>query len=308
MGKGTIYIAIMTLLAILLVLAGFLMLHPEKSPYSGNTTIIKIPYHNATNAVHPFLLFHDIAETPGYQHNNTDPWMSWQKTVLNSANASLATDFSSTWDGDYVSTRAEDARDLALAYQITGNTTYADKARQSLLNMGLGEAPDAQKNMSRLLGYCLAYDWVQPYLSTSDDMAIRDSLATLADTDYQGLNWNNTKRSLIKTVDYHMQWYPIIGIAGVTLSDYTNPNHLPLSSGPYDWQQAGTTDLFINDSLHDYKKSLDLLQMLARMYPNDPSVKARIEAVQAQMKNSSGQPSFPAPPCMRKMARPSSWS
>jgi len=175
------------------------------------------------NAEHPFLLFHDINETPGYQHSDEDPWKTWEQRILRSANSSLDTDFSSRWEGDYVSVRAGKASDLALAYQITGNASYAGKAREALMNMGLGDSPDAQKNMSQLLGYCLAYDWVQPYLTRDDDEAIRDGLAILADKAYRGLNYDNTRRSLIKTVDYHMQWYPILGIAGVTLSDYTNP-------------------------------------------------------------------------------------
>lgn len=254
MGKFIFYIAIMTVAAIILALLGFTLIHPDKAVES--PPVVKVPFHNAAYATHPFLLFHSITETPGYQHGDTDPWKTWERSVLDSANASLATDFSTRWAGDYVSVRAESTSDLALAYQITGNTTYADKAREALLNMGLGDAPDAQKNMTQLLGYCLAYDWVQPYLSAGDDMAIRDGLATIADRSYLGLNWNNTRRSLIRTVDYHMQWYPIMGIAGITLNDYTNPNNLSLSSGPYDWQRVGTTDLFVNDSLHDYKKSM----------------------------------------------------
>lgn len=242
---------------IVLAVAGFMLMHPDiVAGVDNNTATAKVPFHNDTNTEHPFLLFHDIKETPGYQHGDSDPWKTWEQSVLNSANASLSTDFSSRWSGDYVSVRAGEASDLALAYQITGNASYAGKAREALLNMGLGDAPDAQKNMSQLLGYCLAYDWAQPYLSQGDDAAIRDGLALLADKAYLGLNYNNTRRSLIKTVDYHLQWYPIVGIAGVTLSDYTNPNNISLTSGPYEWQQAGTTDLFVNDSLHNYKKSL----------------------------------------------------
>lgn len=213
MGKGTVYIGVMAAAVVVLALFGFVLMHPETVVnLDNNTAAVKVPFHNDTNAAHPFLLFHDIKETPGYQQSDSDPWKTWENTVLNSANSSLATDFSSRWDGDYVSARAMQASDLALAYQITGNKSYADGAREALLNMNLGDAPDAQKNMSQLLGYCLAYDWVQPYLSAGDDAAIRDGLAMLADKAYLGLNYNNTRRSLIKTVDYHLQWYPIVGI------------------------------------------------------------------------------------------------
>lgn len=256
MEKGTVYLVITSAAVVLLALLGFAIIHPDISAVIENMAAPRVPFHNDTNTAHPFLLFHNIYETPGYQHTNVNPWKTWEQSVLDSADSSLATDFSTRWDGDYVSVRAGKASDLALAYQITGNTSYADKAREALLNMGIGSAPDPQKNMTQLLGYCLAYDWVQPYLSTGDDTAIRDELAMLADKAYLGLNYNNTRRSLIKAVDYHLQWYPIVGIAGVTLNDYANPNNLTLSSGPYEWQQAGTNDLFVNDTLHDYDQSL----------------------------------------------------
>ena len=48
----------------------------------------------------------------------------------------------------------------------------------------------------------------------------------------------------------------MVGIAAAALSDYTNPNHLALSSTPDDWLKAGTDYLFVDDKLHSYNRSL----------------------------------------------------
>ena len=56
--------------------------------------------------------------------------------------------------------------------------------------------------------------------------------------------------------DYHGQAYPDMGIAGAVLYDYTNPNHLLLSSTPSDWHKVGTDYLFVDDKLHSYGRSL----------------------------------------------------
>ncbi len=243
-------------LAIALLIAGGLFLYRQAdgggAPLTGsnNSTI------GFLNKSHPYLVFHDIEETPGYQNRGAAPWSGWESSVLRSADAALAYDYSKRWDNDYVSVRAGNARDLALAYHITKNERYAEKARQALLNMDEGKAPDPQKRMFQLLGYCLAYDWMQPYLSPADDLTARDKLATLADAAYNSLNGDNARRDYIATVDFHMQWYPIMGIAGVTLGDYKNPNGLPLRSMPEDWLRAGTDDLFVSDALHDYGKPL----------------------------------------------------
>lgn len=253
-------IVILAVFVLLMVFLGLLVYNslygiPGVAPTNNNNSAAS-PVPAVDHTSHPYLLFHNINETPGYQHVNSGPWPAWEKSILSSADSAKSTDFSARWSGDYVSVRAVDARDLALAYQITGDTSYAEKAKDALLNLDLGAAPDAQKNVTELLGYCLAYDWVQPYLSKSDDMTIRDKLATLADTSYKALNWDNTRRDYIETVDYQMQSYPVMGIVGVTLGDYTNPNHLPLSSMPADWQRVGTDYLFVSDALHDYNKSL----------------------------------------------------
>ncbi|RLC60975.1 MAG: hypothetical protein DRI01_09270, partial [Chloroflexi bacterium] len=199
---------------------------------------------------HPCLIFNNITETPGYQHRTESPWSNWESSIISSADRALLKDFTDpNWRAG---SQAEYARDLALAYQITGDTTYADKAKEALLNMDIGDFPYDVSYAWAVLGYSLCYDWVQPYLDPASDEAIRDKLATLADEAYYDLNDGGTNLHYVSFVDYHGQAYPAMGVVGCVLSDYTNPNGLPLSSTPSDWVKVGTDFLFINDELHDY--------------------------------------------------------
>ncbi|BAI60911.1 conserved hypothetical protein [Methanocella paludicola SANAE] len=222
-----------------------------------------------TTTTHPFLLFHDIANTPGYKYRSSQPWSGWEEGILDSANIALTKDFTdptwaTSWEADnWVSARGQYAMNLGLAYQITKDKKYADKAKQALLDLDVGEVPEEPNSMipeefkaMSLLGYSLAYDWVQPALDIDSDKAIRDKLAVLADDVYGDLNWDGTKRSYITFCDFQGQAYPTLGIAGVVLHDYVNPHKLALRSMPSDWVKAATTYYFVNDGLHDYGQSL----------------------------------------------------
>jgi hypothetical protein len=204
---------------------------------------------------HPSLLFDDIAETPGYQLHAQDPWMTWEQSLVAGADAQLGRDFSQPWaDYNRVFYRAGFARNLALAYQITKDPTYGDKAAEALLHMDVGEA-DGKTDWALALGsYCLAYDWVQPHLDVATDATVRDALAALADSVYKDLNDNGTNLDYVTFSDYHGQAYPMVGVAGVTLADYTNT--AALSSTPADWVLVGTDYLFVNDALHSHQRSL----------------------------------------------------
>ena len=48
----------------------------------------------------------------------------------------------------------------------------------------------------------------------------------------------------------------LLGVAGAALYDYTNPNHLFLSSTPTEWHKVGKEYLFENDSIHSLGTSL----------------------------------------------------
>ena len=143
-----------------------------------------------------------------------------------------------------------------LAYQVTKNPKYAAKAKEALLHLETGTTYSNIDRALALGSYSLAYDFVQPTLDPANDTIIRDKFATLADLTYKDLNENGKNRGYVTFADYHGQAYPMVGIAGAALADYTNPNHLSLSSTPEDWHKVGTEYLFVNDKLHYYDRSL----------------------------------------------------
>jgi hypothetical protein len=210
----------------------------------------------ASAMTHPCLLFENISETPGYQYNTTSPWSSWEASIISSADNALDKDFSDpNWPThNNIRYRASYARDLALAYQITKNTAYAEKAKEALLNLDVGDVrtgPLSGKldRYTATRHYSLAYDWTQHYLESASDETVRDKLALLADDVYYDLNDGGTNMDHIAFADHHSQAYPIMGIAGCVLYDYENAS---LNSTPSDWIKVGTEYLFENDSLHSY--------------------------------------------------------
>jgi PKD repeat protein len=206
---------------------------------------------------HPYLLFHDISEVPGYQFRALDPWKSYENSIVSSANSVVSLNFSGNLGAhDRAIYRGPYARDLGLAYQVTKNPQYAAKTKEALLSLETGITYSKIDRALALGSYSLAYDFVQPTLDNANDTIIRDKLATLADLTYKDLNGNGMDKTSISFADYHGQAYPMVGIAGAALSDYTNPNHLPLSSTPADWHKAGTDYLFVDDKLHSYGRSL----------------------------------------------------
>jgi len=85
---------------------------------------------------HPYMLFHDISEIPGYHYRTIEPWKGWESSIMASANTSLSRNFSENLGYyDSVDFRGSNARDLGMAYQITKKSQYAMKARAALLNM-----------------------------------------------------------------------------------------------------------------------------------------------------------------------------
>ena len=222
------------------------------------TLSLLIPCVNAgvPTTGHPYLLFHDITEVPGYQYHTLSPWNGWEASIITSANYAATLDFYSNLGGIRILYRGGYARDLGLAYQITKKPIYAEKAREALLNLDVGDAPYYMDRSTALCDYSLAYDWIQPTLDTRNDTIIRDKLAQLADRVYNDLNSNGTTRNFIDFGGYHGMAYPQMGVAGAALYDYSNPNHLPLTSTPADWQKVGKEYLFENDKLHKFDRSL----------------------------------------------------
>jgi hypothetical protein len=220
------------------------------------------------------MLFNNIADTPGYQHRSQSPWIGWEREIISIADEALARNFAdSSWGSgqtDWVSMRGYYAENLALAYHITKNTKYSTKAKEALMNIGVGVVP-ATPNMMNPKGiksislghYSLAYDMMQPTLDAATDKAVRDKLARWADSIYKDLN--NDGSTYISFVDQHGQSYCAMGMAGVALYDYTNPNGIALSTMPDEWRRVGTDYLFVNDKLHNRNPGRALIE-----YETDP--------------------------------------
>jgi len=207
--------------------------------------------------VHPYMLFTNITQTPGYQNQASNPWKTWQSEVLGASNLYLTYNFSGNLGAyDRILYRGQFAEYLGLSYQITKNPAYAQKAKEALLNISTGSIVENADYAYALEGYSLAYDWVQPTLDPTTDGTIRDKLATLADRCYGITNVNGTQMSYVDFPDLHGHLYPALGMASAALADYTNPNNLPLKSGPSDWYHVGTDYLFVNDLLHSGNKSM----------------------------------------------------
>jgi len=212
---------------------------------------------SAGSVAHPSLLFDSIQDTPGYRYNTVNPWKSYQNEILRSADSAMGYTYSGSLGAhDRIMYRGSYARDLGLAYQITGSPRYAKKAQEALLNLDKGTITYKVDKSDAVASYSLAYDFIQPTLDPGTDSLIRDKLATLADSVYRDLNDNGTSRNYVSFADYHGQAYPSLGIAGAALADYTNPNNLPLSSTPEDWHKVGTDYLFVDDKLHSSGRSL----------------------------------------------------
>jgi len=179
---------------------------------------------------YPHILFDDITKTPGYQHESESPWMGWKRTIKLKA------------DRNYMAY-------MGLMYQIENNNSWAEKTKNKLLDFTISGYDVSRA--SQLMEASLAYDWVQDYLNTTDDIQIRNKLAYLTDQVYHDLQ--SHKGGGVDTVDYHLLAYPSVATAGVLLSDYENNE---IDSTPEDWISVGTSDLFISDSLHSGDKAM----------------------------------------------------
>lgn len=172
------------------------------------------------------ILFPDVKTTPGYLNRAREPWASWEREISIDA---------SSPDYPHIA---------ALYYQITGDMSYLNMATNRLKTFQT-DSYDLNRGKD-LLNLCLAYDWVKPSLSSSDDAFIRDRLARLADTVYHDLSVHDDGE--LDPVDYHSQVIPGVAVAGLVLSDYSKA--LPYASTPSKWLAAGTSDMFVLDSIH----------------------------------------------------------
>ena len=115
---------------------------------------------SAESIVHPALLFDNIQDTPGYKYSTIEPWKSYQNQILRSADNSLGYNFSGSLGGhDRIMYRGSYAQDLGLAYQITKNSKYAQKAQEALINLDKGKISYKVDKSGAIASYSLAYDF-----------------------------------------------------------------------------------------------------------------------------------------------------
>lgn len=240
-------VIIFVILLIFIILDVLLSGLPGSNPFS---------MHND----HPSLFFCNISECPGYANRYLDPWKSNEYSIIQEAGVALDKNFAwDTWPGDPyddVMGRASYAKNLALAWQITGNEQYAKKAEEALQNLEKGNPYSSLRKSCAIRDYCIAYDMVQPYMIAATDIKIRDKLAILANQVYNELNNNGTSLNYVTFWDYHGQAYINVAFAGLVLKDYTNPNHININSGPDDWLKCGTDYYFVSDHLHNGHKPI----------------------------------------------------
>ncbi len=196
---------------------------------------------------HPYLLFRDIRETPGWKNRDREPWRGWLQLCSDpgqwSAEVAVET-LGMCSSGAYSEERSgERAMMWAMAHQLTGDKQALARSLDLLNHAAERASARAEKGgdgrvLGRLLiGFALAYDWVQPQLSSSDDQAVREQLALLADSvAARYATWGNAHDRIIAGAG--------LGVAALALADYSGAT----STRPADWLRHATTYLFVNDS------------------------------------------------------------
>jgi PKD repeat protein len=230
-----------------------------------------------TYGTHPYIYFHNITQTPGWQNQKYAPWSSYQSTIHTNANAAFNLNLSSTSVSS--STRAKDARDAATWYHIcsnsggTGCINYADISVTIMQAMSpqfryerdksvptyhqsdtnLWEGSDAA---GALMNYAIAYDLLEDSNSSghttliagsTNDSAIRDNLAFWMNDSYINLFYYNG----VYNANGEQHWDDetavelLYAVAYQALPDYdtTGKN---LESGPTQWSSLMDQILLVN--------------------------------------------------------------
>ena len=180
---------------------------------------------------YPSLLFDDIKDTYGYQHQSQEPFKTWASYAHNG--------------------RTDDKVAGVMDYYLTGSQDSLEYAKKATVEFTRtpGEGRDPERVLE-LHDMVYAYDFLQPYLSDSEDITVRNKIAELADEVYYDVNhYDGQYTDDIECVDYHIRAYAVLGIAGMLLDDYSG-DPLPHGSTPENWLHAGTYDLFVKDTLH----------------------------------------------------------
>jgi hypothetical protein len=234
---------------VLLLVIVFIIYHVLIAPAPVDNITNGSVYNNNSSSLraHPYLLFSNISQVPGWQNNGSQPWSSDEASIISNANSLLSYNWLTS--GDDVATRACNARYLGLAYQITKNQTYANAAAQGLLSCDInsGVTPGGTDYYYAWgdMYFALTYDWIQPALSASMDAACRNHLAALTNTTYYTIDVDMPNPYYVDPEDFQGRIDPAVAVAGMALYGYTNPS---LKSTDAMWLQDGAHNLWVNDA------------------------------------------------------------
>ncbi|MBW2527160.1 MAG: heparinase II/III family protein [Deltaproteobacteria bacterium] len=136
----------------------------------------------SASAEHP-LLFFDPADVATLQARVAagDPAASWYGSVKSGADSGLS------YSGTDEAQRSRYARQMAFVHLIEGGQTYRDQTVAFLQTVGDYDTDWNDFGWvwgGDLLYYAMAYDWIQPALTTAEDDAIRAQLEAACDKTY----------------------------------------------------------------------------------------------------------------------------
>ena len=198
---------------------------------------------------HPYLFFHNISEVPGYQNNGTAPWSTHQASIISTANTALAAN-----PYNYAitqSTGAYYAQYLALAYQITKNPAYGNRATEWLTTMRDRASPDASWDSH--FRYAVAFDWVAnqsavTLMSPANYTKCRDNIAYYTDKVYYGsLLESPTDLGL---ADRTMNGAAAVGIMADAVYGYSNTSSFTTDWNV--WKEVIPNRSFVHDPIKTF--------------------------------------------------------
>jgi len=194
-------------------------------PTTTTTTILSIPTEAILHETHPRLLFNDISDCVGFDKQSSTPWSTYKSSIESSALVNY----------------------VAMDYLLNANQADLDNVTNTLLASDYTSMVSGTyvSHCKRLIRECLAYDYIQANLSEINDTNIRISLGNSIALAYDKMD--DAPGSAFRFVDEIAPCYPALHVCGEALYNYTNAS---LASTPADWRATGTTDMYVNDSIH----------------------------------------------------------
>ena len=231
---------------------------------AGSDSEVKTNYIYSYGVTHPRLI--NVKQSPGYLNRTYAPWSTAETLINTSANAGAILSYT-TPSGRKTYVNSQYARDMGLAYQITGNTTYVNKTVEALINSWNDySVPEPSSgyphNISSVKDYAMAYDfiwethgWSNSTLDNTNNSIIRDNLGLMANDSYYfntNYGWwraGHTYNNLIDP-DFMINGYTSVATTAEVLDDYINTSLLSTPTTLSLWKNLGYSELFVNDTLH----------------------------------------------------------